>query len=347
MDIQEQLDIIEQRRLKFLNETNDEKNTQLIKDSYDEYISAKQINDSSSEQLEEAEINYYKAKYGINYIDKLKEKYKSESTQMIKDKLKAHQDQLSLLNESLNTYKNSEKYSKSINEIKAMHLAKIKSLIQKIRLSNAHTNQQKTFYTEQEEDVINSYIITFNCFIGLFTLCCIYYNLRNPKRLIIVTIFLLSIIFILKPLIYLIKSLFKVQFQFGYDPMKSKLPWILYAFFVLLAIWFWVYIDIFIMLYRRQFVPQTPPLVVQPNPQQAATAALARQTIPPQATALARQTIPQQAAAAALARQARAQAARNARVANLARIAAQAAARPAIAARQAAAAARVARRRRP
>ena len=52
--------------------TNDEKNTQIIKDSYDEYVSAKQINEYAPEQLEKAETNYYKAKYGIDYIDKQK-----------------------------------------------------------------------------------------------------------------------------------------------------------------------------------------------------------------------------------------------------------------------------------
>ena len=308
MDIQEKLDTIEQRRQQFLNQTNDEKNTQIIKDSYDEYVSAKQINEYAPEQLEKAETNYYKAKYGIDYIDKQKEKYKSESIQMTKDKLKAHQEQLTRLNESLDNYKNSLQYSKGINEVKSMHLAKIKSLIEKIRLSDAHTNQQKTFYTEQEEDVINSYIITFNWFIGLFTIYYIFDNRRNPRRFIIPSIFLLSILFILKPLIHLFKSLFHFQFQFGYDPMKSKIPWILYAFFILVAIWIWVYLDIFTLLYQRPFVQPTgiPTTATRALvARQAAQAGLARQAaqaplaVPPLAAIPVRSAAARRAAAAA------------------------------------------------
>ena len=108
------------------------------------------------------------------------------------------------LNDTLNNYKNSEEYSKRINEIKAMYLAKIKSLIQKIRLSEAHTNQQKTFYTEQEEDTIHSYIISLNWFIGLFTVYFVINNRSNiNSKTVGQSIFLLSIIFLIRPLLHL------------------------------------------------------------------------------------------------------------------------------------------------
>lgn len=254
MDIQEQLDTIEQRRQDFLNQTNAEKNTQLIKESYDEYVSAKEINEYAPEQLAQAETNYYKARYGIDYLDKQKEKYKSESIQMTDEKIKAHQAQLEKLNETLDNYKNSEKYSKSINEVKAMHLAKIKELIKKIRLSDANTNQQKTFYTEQEEDTINSYIITLNWMIGLFTVYFIFEHRRNPKSIIAPVIFLITVLFLLKPLVHLVETLYKVQLNIGYDPMKSKWPWFLYGFLILIAIWMWVYLDMLTMMLRSTFV---------------------------------------------------------------------------------------------
>jgi hypothetical protein len=258
MDIQEQLDTIEQRRQDFLNQTNAEKNTQLIKESYDEYVSAKEINEYAPEQLAQAETNYYKARYGIDYLDKQKEKYKSESIQMTDEKIKAHQAQLEKLNETLDNYKNSEKYSKSINEVKAMHLAKIKELIKKIRLSDANTNQQKTFYTEQEEDTINSYIITLNWMIGLFTVYFIFEHRRNPKSIIAPVIFLITILFLLKPLVHLVETLYKVQLNIGYDPMKSKWPWFLYGFLILIAIWMWVYLDMLTMMLQSTFTPAPP-----------------------------------------------------------------------------------------
>ena len=261
MEIQEKLDSIEKRRQAFLTQTLDEKNSELIKESYDEYLSAKEINKFAPEQLQEAETNYYKAKYGIDYLDKQKEKYKTESIAMAKDKLKAHQEQLDRVNESLNNYKNSEKYAKSINSVKAMHLARIKELIKKIRLSDVHTNQQKAIFKGQEENVIRWYIIALNWFIGLFTAYFIYMNRANINAFTIgQVVFLITIIFLVKYILYIAKELFKFKPNFGYDPMKSKMPWVIYAFFLLVLIWFWVYLDVFTLLYKTPFaaVPATP-----------------------------------------------------------------------------------------
>jgi len=74
------------------------------------------------------------------------------------------------------------------------------------------------------------------------------------------TVFLLSSIFLVKPLYDLARLLFRVQFDWGYDPMKSKVPWVLWAFFILILIWLWVYFDVFSKLYKTPFnpVPSTP-----------------------------------------------------------------------------------------
>ena len=261
MEIQEKLDSIEQRRQEFLNQTLAEKNTQLIKETYNEYISAKEIKDFAPKQLDEAETNYFKARYGLDYIDKQKQKYKTESIHMIKDKLASHEKQLETLNESLNNYKNSETYAKSINAVKAMHLAKIKDLIQQIRLSDVHTNQQKAIFKGQEEDTIRWYIITFNCFIASFTVYFLLDNRQNMKKTTIIQVaFLISSIFLVKYLLYFIQKLFNYKLHFGYDPMKSKIPWVVYTFFILVAIWCWIYLDIFTLLSKRTFTPVTPPV---------------------------------------------------------------------------------------
>lgn len=266
MDIQEKLDSIEKRRQEFLNQTLDEKNTQLIKETYNEYISAKEINEFAPKQLDEAETNYFKARYGLDYIEKQKQKYKTESIHMIKDKLASHETQLETLNESLNNYKNTETYFKSINEVKAMHLAKIKELIQKIRLSDVHTNEQKAIFKGQEEDTIRWYIITFNCFIASFTVYFLLDNRQNMKKSTIIQVaFLISSIFLIKYLLYFIQKLFNYKLHFGYDPMKSKIPWVVYTFFILVAIWCWVYLDIFTLLSKRTFIPVTPPVNEAPG----------------------------------------------------------------------------------
>jgi hypothetical protein len=253
MDIQEKLDSIERRKQELINRTPEEQKNKIIKTTYDEYVSAKEISEYAPEQLQQAETNYYKAKYGLQYIDKQKEKYKAESIQVSDKKLQAHKKQMGEVNNTLDHYKNAEEYNNHINEIKAIHLAKIKTLIQKIRLSEAPTNQQKTIFTEQEEDVIRSYIITLNWFIGLFTLYYIFINRSNINTVTISqTIFLLSIIFLVRPLIHVLKT-FSIPFQVGYDPMKSKKPWFLWVIFILGLILLWVYLDFFSMLLQRTF----------------------------------------------------------------------------------------------
>jgi len=265
MDIQEKLDSIERKRQDFLNQTIAEKNTQLIKESYDEYVSAKEINAYAPKQLDQAETNYFKAKYGIDYIDKQKEKYKTETLQMTKDKLKAHQEQMAKLNETLDNYKNSEKYSKSINDVKGMHLANIKTLIKKIRLSDVDTTEQKAFFKQKDEAAIRWHIITLNWFIGLFTAYFIFMNRNNrTKKTIGQVVFLITIIFLVKYIVLLVEQLFKFKLHFGYDPMKSKIPWMLWTLFVLAAIWVWVYLDVFSQLSQTQFVP--PPRIIGPMP---------------------------------------------------------------------------------
>jgi hypothetical protein len=261
MDIQQQLDTIERKRQELLTQTPDEKNTELIKKAYDEYISAKEINKFAPSQLDQAETNYYKARYGIDYLDRQKEKYKIESAEMTKEKLQAHEAQLEKVDETLNNYKNSEKYSKKINKVKAIHLARIKEYIQKIRLSQVDTNQQLAFFKSQEEDVLCWYIVLLNWFISLFTVYFIFNNRRSiTKKTIIQAIFLITIVFFVKHILFIVDKLFHVQLKFGYDPMKSKLPWVLYAISILVAIWLWVYLDIFTKLSRGRFTPVPPPI---------------------------------------------------------------------------------------
>ena len=261
MDIQQQLDTIERKRQQLLTQTNDEKNTVLINKAYDEYVSAKEINKFAPSQLDQAETNYYKARYGTEYINKQKEKFKIESAEMAKEKMQAHETQLEKVNETLDNYKNSETYSKSINRVKAVHLANIHGLIQKIRLSEVDTNQQRAFFKGQEEDAIRWYIISLNWFISLFTIYFIYDN-RNDikKKTIVQAIFLITIVFFIKHILFIGDKLFHFQWGFGYDPMKSKIPWIVWTFFLLMAIWLWVYLDIFTMLSQMQFTPAPPPV---------------------------------------------------------------------------------------
>ncbi len=261
MDIQQQLDTIEKKREETLYQTNDEKNTELINKAYDEYISAKEINKFAPSQLEQAETNYYKARYGIEYINKQKEKFKIESAEMAKEKIQAHEAQLEKVSETLDNFKNSETYGKSINRVKAVHLANIHVLIQKIRLSEVDTNQQRAFFKGQEEDAIRWYIISLNWFISLFTIYFIYDNRKDiKKKTIAQAIFLITIVFFVKHILFIGNKLFHIQWGFGYDPMKSKIPWVVWAFFLLTAIWLWVYLDIFTMLSSTQFTPAPPPV---------------------------------------------------------------------------------------
>lgn len=257
MDIQQKLDSIQASREKLLQQTPSEHNADTVNEYYQEVLQAKKVNEDAPIQLKDAEENYYKARFGDQYIDVKRQKYVSESKEVMQSMLKAHQEQLKDLDDRLQTYSASRSYYKNMEEVKKTWLDKIKKLVKKIQDSQASMNNRNAFYAEQEQSSLSGWILFENTFLLTFIVVTIvttamtYKESEESSHEVMIKsigiVALLCIIFFtnifLSWLRYLPKSV-TFYTQWGYDPMESKLPWVLMMVFVLFGTICVVYVDV-------------------------------------------------------------------------------------------------------
>jgi len=255
MDIQQKLDSIQIKREKILQQTPLEHNANKVNEYYQQVLQAKKVNEDAPDQLKEAEENYYKARFGDQYKDVQRQKYLSESKEVLQSMMKAHQEQLNNVDDMLQTYTSSRSYYKNIEEVQKTWLDKIKKWVRQIQESQSSINNRNAFYAEQEQTNLSGWILFENVFLISFIIVTIVnilmtYKHSESKDIIIKTIGILGlsvIVFftntILSWLRYLPKSV-TFYTQWGYDPMESKLPWILIMVFVLFLSICVVYVDV-------------------------------------------------------------------------------------------------------
>jgi hypothetical protein len=252
MDIQQQLDSIQSRNEKLLKQTPAEYNAEKVNKYYQEFLQAKTINDTAPNQLKDAEDNYYKARFGDKYMDVLEQKYTAESKDVLQSMMDSHQEQLKKLDDKIKTHSSSAVYLQNIDEVKRTWEDKIKNGIQQIKSSNASLNNRNTFYTDEEQSTLMYWILFENCFILSFVVVTIVTSIMGKRDMdeikvkAIGSIALLCIVFFMNTLLswlrYLPKSL-TFYTQWGYDPMESKVPWVLVVLFTLFGILCIVYVN--------------------------------------------------------------------------------------------------------
>lgn len=256
MDIQKKLDSIQSSREKLLKRTPFEHNADKVNEYYQQVIQAKKMKDDAPEQLKEAEKNYYKARFGDRYVDVQRQKYVSESKEVLQSMMNEHQTQLTDLDDRLQTYSASRSYYKNMGEVQKSWLDKIKKWIHKIQESQASMNNRNAFYAEQEHANLSGWILFENSFLLSFIVVTIVTTAMNYKEsddskheiiikavgIVALTCIMLFTNTILTWLRYLPKSV-TFYTQWGYDPMESKLPWLLIVLFVLFATICVVYVD--------------------------------------------------------------------------------------------------------
>jgi hypothetical protein len=257
MDLQQKLDSIQASREKLLQQTPSEHNADKVNEYYQEVLQAKKIKEDAPDQLKDAEENYYKARFGDQYADVKRRKYISESKDVLQSMLKAHQEQLKDLDDKLETYSASRSYYKNMEEVKKTWLDKIQKLVKQIQDSQASMNNRNAFYAEQEHSNLSGWILFENAFLLSFIVVTIvttamsYKESEEYKHEVMIKsigIFALTcIVFFtntfLSWLRYLPKSV-TFYTQWGYDPMESKLPWVLIMVFVLFGTICVVYVDV-------------------------------------------------------------------------------------------------------
>ena len=257
MDLQQKLDSIQASREKLLQQTPSEHNADKVNEYYQEVLQAKKVNEDAPVQLKDAEENYYKARFGDQYTDVKRQKYVSESKEVMQSMLKAHQEQLKDLDDRLQTYTSSRSYYKNMEEVQKTWLDKIKKWVRQIQDSQASMNNRNAFYAEQEHSNLSGWILFENVFLLSFIVVTIvttamtYKESEESRHEVMIKSIgigaLLCIVFFtntfLSWLRYLPKSV-TFYTQWGYDPMESKLPWVLIMVFVLFGTICVVYVDV-------------------------------------------------------------------------------------------------------
>ena len=251
IDIQEKLDSIEAHNEELLNQTPSQRNADKVNEYYQEVLQARTVNDHAPEDLKAAEERYYKARYGDQYMDVQQQKYTAESRVVLEKMMEAHQEQLKTLDAKIKTYTSTATYLKNIEEVKKMWLFKTKEWVDKINHSNASLNNRNTFYAEEEQSKLSGWILFENCILFTFVLVTIIMMIMGDqnemKMKVIGSIVLLCILFFTNTLLTWLRYLPKsVTFytQWGYDPMESKIPWLLLVCVVLFGTVCVVYIRV-------------------------------------------------------------------------------------------------------
>ena len=251
IDIQQKLDLIEASNEELLNQTPSQRNSKEVNKYYQQVIQARTVKEHAPEDLKAAEERYYKARYGDQYMNVLQKKYEAESKVVLEKMMKAHQDQLNIVDDKIKTFKATAIYLKNIEEVKKMWLFKTKDWVDKINHSSASLNNRNTFYADEEQSQLSYWILFENCILFSFVLVTIVLMFMGDKNEIKMKVIgstaLLCILFFTNTLLTWLRYLPKsVTFytQWGYDPMESKVPWLLMVLFVLFGTICVVYIRV-------------------------------------------------------------------------------------------------------
>jgi hypothetical protein len=239
IELQEKLDSIQERTDEELNKTPAERNADEVNEYYQDFLQAKTLNENAPQQLKEAEKRYYRARYGDQYMDVQEQKYTAESRDVLESMMEVHQEQLQKLDEKIKTYTSKSTYLKNMEEIQKVWLLKTKKWVDDINRTSATLNFRNTFYTDQEQNQLSYWILFENCILISFVIVTIvltFINKEEIKMKVIGCTALLFILFFTNTLLTWLRYLPKsVTFytQWGYDPMESKIPWLLVVVFLL------------------------------------------------------------------------------------------------------------------
>jgi len=172
-------------------------------------------------------------------MDIMTQKYTAESKEVLKTMMDVHQEQLTKLDDKIKTYTSTATYLKNMEEVQKVWLLKTQKWVDDINRSNVSLNNRNTFYTDEEQQQLSYWILFENCILISFILVTVVFMNRSEiKMKVIGCIALTCIVFFTDTLLTWLRYLPKsVTFytQWGYDPMESKIPWLLVVVFVLVG----------------------------------------------------------------------------------------------------------------
>jgi hypothetical protein len=255
MDIQAKLDSIQEQKESLLNLTPAQHKSKNLTKLYQDVVNARSTEQDAPVSVKEAERRYYIARDGPDgYVEQMKKAFSNEARTVRQEMLSKHADQMNNITKALQYYDSVRSYLKNIAEVLSSILQDIKTSLEKIRNSQVDTNNRKSYYMEQEQRHILTWILVFNCFIFSYA-CILLVKFRDQlkKPIISGTIAVLfSFVFLLPFFVNLfmkIPSQWNVYTEWGFDPTESKRQW--YWIIPIGMITLWVIVK---HLAQRQFI---------------------------------------------------------------------------------------------
>jgi hypothetical protein len=244
MDIQAKLDSIQAQQQALLTQTPSQHKAKQLSKLYEDVLDAKSTAEDAPIRVKVAEEKYYSVRDGVGgYKQHLLERYSKDRRTLRDSMLAQHTSQMEEVNQSLSYYESVRVYLRNISEVQTVLLTRIRSLLDKIRMSEIETNYRKSYFMEQVQTTLSTRILMCNMFILLYVVLMAFVyrsELQNP--IISGTLFALMIsVFGLSYLIQWITSLplsLNVYTEWGYDPTESKQQW--YFIIPIGAILLWI-----------------------------------------------------------------------------------------------------------
>jgi len=243
MDLQAKLDSIQERKQALLEMTPSEHRSENLSKLYADVLDAKSTAENAPFRVKAAEEKYYRVRDGANgYKEHLLQRYAKDGRELRNQMLAQHKSQLEEVNESLSYYDSVRVYLRNISEVQITILSHIRTLLDKIRMSEVETTYRKSYFMEQVQTTLGTRIIICNIFILSYITVMMYIRREQLGEPIIAgSIFvLLVIVFGLSYLIKIITSLplsLNVYTELGYDPTESKQQWYFLIPFGMWILW--------------------------------------------------------------------------------------------------------------
>ena len=231
MDLQAKLDSIQEQKQALLTQTPSEHKTKTLSKLYADVLDAKSTAENAPFRVKAAEQKYYRVRDGAGgYETHMMERYAKDGRTLRDNMLTQHNAQLEEMNQSLTYYESVRTYLRNISEVEIVLLTRIRTLLDKIRLSEVETTYRKSFFMEQLQASLSTRIVMCNFFILSYVALMVFIykdQLQDPVIAGTLIVFLITV-FGLSYIIQWITSLplsLNVYTEWGYDPTESKQQW--------------------------------------------------------------------------------------------------------------------------
>jgi hypothetical protein len=246
MDIQAKLDAIQEQQQSLLEMTPSQHRSKQLSKLYEDVLDAKSTAKNAPFRVTATEQKYYRVRDGPDgYQDHLLQLYTKDGRGLRDRMLSRHKSQMEEVNQSLSYYESVRTYLRNISEVQTVLLNHIRTLLDKIRMSEVETTYRKTYFMDQVQTTLHTRIIMCNLFILSYMVYSVY-TLREKLEDPMIAGFLLVLFLSVFGISYIIKGFtslplsLNVYTEFGYDPTESKQQWYFIIPISMLVLWIFV-----------------------------------------------------------------------------------------------------------